>query len=488
MYKSKIISIFCMAALLLFFASCSSGSGSDGDNDDESSSEVSGTDTGSSDSGDGAGGTETGSTGGGSGTDSSIAVSGVSLNITSLALYKGETETLIAALTPADASDTSISWTSGDESVATVGSDGAVSAIGGGTTDITVTTNDGSFTSVCTVEVFTAQATLSGDVYTYTLPEGTVFDATLTPDIDLSASPTFPTETDDSGTAEIPDQFIAAQTEVTYQLWKEVYDWAVNNGYTFTSAGCEGDDGTTGADPTDAQSEPVTSINWLDSMVWCNALTEYFNAHNGDASDYECVYTYSSEIIRDSSNSTACGSAVQNTGADGFRLLTSTEWQYAARYLGTTAPATGDLASEVCTTTVGSETYYWTPGNYASGATTYVSNTNDSDGNSILDGKEANDAVAVYGKYINNGLPLYITTGVTSTSKVGQKNANALGLYDMSGNVSEWCFDWLSSTSYRIILGGSFAHDAGWLRIGFVTTQSPLLTYEGYGFRIARSL
>ena len=79
----------------------------------------------------------------------------------------------------------------------------------------------------------------------------------------------------------------------------EVYIWATNGigrtgagQYTFANAGTMGD-GT-----GDTNQHPVTTVNWRDSMVWCNALTEWYNAQNGTS--YECVYTYSSAIIRDS--------------------------------------------------------------------------------------------------------------------------------------------------------------------------------------------
>jgi len=101
------------------------------------------------------------------------------------------------------------------------------------------------------------------------------------------------------------------ETEVPYQLWKEVYDWATNDAgggkradggdfYGFANAGCEGYDGSNGAAPTMAKQEPVTTINWCDSIVWCNALTEYYNANNGSENDLVCVYTYSEGIIHDS--------------------------------------------------------------------------------------------------------------------------------------------------------------------------------------------
>ena len=68
--------------------------------------------------------------------------------------------------------------------------------------------------------------------------------------------------------------FSIGKYEVTYELWNTVYTWANNNGYSFANAGKEGHDGTIGADPTAAKYEPVTAINWRDTIVWCNAYSE----------------------------------------------------------------------------------------------------------------------------------------------------------------------------------------------------------------------
>ncbi|MDY6935297.1 MAG: Ig-like domain-containing protein [Spirochaetota bacterium] len=83
----------------------------------------------------------------------SIAVTGVSLNKSSTTIGLGSTEQLTATVEPADATDQSVSWLSDNEGVATVASDGTVSAVAVGTATITVTTTDGGFTAVCEVMV-----------------------------------------------------------------------------------------------------------------------------------------------------------------------------------------------------------------------------------------------------------------------------------------------------------------------------------------------
>jgi len=65
--------------------------------------------------------------------------------------------------------------------------------------------------------------------------------------------------------------FKLGQYEVTYELWYAVYHWAMRNGYDFANSGTEGNNGTAGAVPTIAKYEPVTTVNWRDTIVWCNA-------------------------------------------------------------------------------------------------------------------------------------------------------------------------------------------------------------------------
>ena len=80
-------------------------------------------------------------------------VSGVSLDQNDVSLSVGESVTLSATVSPDNASDRSVSWSSSDSSVATVSDKGAVKAVGGGTATITVTTNDGGYSDSCTVRV-----------------------------------------------------------------------------------------------------------------------------------------------------------------------------------------------------------------------------------------------------------------------------------------------------------------------------------------------
>ena len=82
-----------------------------------------------------------------------VAVTGVTLNKYSLSLYQNDTETLIATVLPANATNKNVTWSSSNSSVASVTSNGIVSALSAGSATITVTTTDGGKTASCSVTV-----------------------------------------------------------------------------------------------------------------------------------------------------------------------------------------------------------------------------------------------------------------------------------------------------------------------------------------------
>lgn len=279
--------------------------------------------------------------------------------------------------------------------------------------------------------------TLTGD------PTGTktvtaIFAAWQFLDIPLRRVPGaagFPTGIGDSGTCvTVNYPYWMAETEVTYAQWSAVYNWAVNHGYSFAHAGTMGDGSG------DTPNHPVTYISWRDAIIWCNALTEYYNAQNGTG--LGCVYKSGSDPIRNANDGGTCDTVVPEASAKGFRLPTSMEWELAGRYK--------DGSS-------------WTPGNYASGAI--------ADNNNII----AIQAVAWYSD--NSGF---------STHPVAGKSPNVLGLYDMSGNAWEWCFD-IYSGSARVDRGGSWYNGAGDLRLGYVGSDVPSYVNNILGFRPVRT-
>ena len=104
-----------------------------------------------------------------------VPVTGVSLNESSITLDVGGNQTLTATVTPENATNKKVRWTSDNETVATVSEDGVVTAVAGGTAVITATTHDGLFTASCTVTVNAPDAAPS--ITTDTLPNGKVGEA-----------------------------------------------------------------------------------------------------------------------------------------------------------------------------------------------------------------------------------------------------------------------------------------------------------------------
>ncbi len=94
--------------------------------------------------------------------DNVVSVTGVSLNKNTLSMVVGGSETLTATVEPANATTNTVSWSSSDPSVASVESNGKVTAKGAGTTVITVTTTDGAFKDTCTVTVTAPVVNVTG--------------------------------------------------------------------------------------------------------------------------------------------------------------------------------------------------------------------------------------------------------------------------------------------------------------------------------------
>jgi formylglycine-generating enzyme required for sulfatase activity len=182
---------------------------------------------------------------------------------------------------------------------------------------------------------------------------------------------------------------------------------------------------------------PVEQVSWYEAVEFCNELSRREGlepCYSGSGEDILCDFT-----------------------ANGYRLPTEAEWEYACR--------------------AGAETDYHT------GNMTHS-------GDSPLD--PALDRVGWYRG--NSG---------ESTHPVGEKESNAIGLYDMHGNVWEWCWDWHGGNYYasspvedprgpalgsaRVLRGGSWRSLARYCRSASRGGSGPDSRYYGHGFRIVRS-
>jgi len=251
----------------------------------------------------------------------------------------------------------------------------------------------------------------------------------------------------------VEQAFWLAQTNTTYSLWSEVYQWATANGYTFNRKGRMGsqEDG----EGMNAQ-HPVTVVDWPSVMVLCNALTEYYNRCNG--THFIPVYEYNGVVVRDASDRTAADSVTMVKGADGFRLPIGAEWELAARY-STTIP---DNKYQEYPPWSGT---YWIPFIYVSG--------------------EIEGSIGEMGS----------EKGRIVTVEVSNTQQNSLGFYGFAGKEGklwQWCFELLTSTesrdTYRLKRGGSRGprcsrHD-NWPKTKWTDTCAG---YNQITFRVART-
>ncbi|MDY5917809.1 MAG: SUMF1/EgtB/PvdO family nonheme iron enzyme, partial [Treponema sp.] len=184
-----------------------------------------------------------------------------------------------------------------------------------------------------------------------------------------------------------------------------------------------------GSNPSDYKGDnnPVENVSWYDAIFFCNKLSEKLGftpvyAVDGKTDVATWNYTpHNGYSIR--------GQVTQNTKANGFRMPTVEEWLYAAK---------------------GGQNYYRYSGS---------------------------DYLYEVGWYEGNS--------DNKTHPVAQKKANRYGLYDMSGNVCEWCWDVHSNASYyRCYCGGGY-YKSCW--VGSVDSYNANYQCSYIGFRIVCS-
>ena len=290
-----------------------------------------------------------------------------------------------------------------------------------------------------------------------------------------------------------------AKHETTYKLWKEVYNWAIKNGYKFKNKGQKGG-GEFGQynESEHVEDEPVTRVCWGDAIVWCNAYTEMKN--NSDA---ECVY-YKKEqtsVLKDATEEDvdyAYDDVHSKYWKKGFRLPTEAEWEYAARFQKENS---NDSAVNYGTE---AEPLYLTKLDRANG----MKNSLGFEGLTLPEGKTWENLyaevtpIAVFKKWFNGTSYVEQEPKVKSTAVVGSKKPNDLGLFDMAGNVDEWVFDLFASitagnatnpqggyntTLQRVTRGGDYNSRVDHLASGTRDHNRSSMPSDGVGFRIACS-
>jgi formylglycine-generating enzyme required for sulfatase activity len=190
---------------------------------------------------------------------------------------------------------------------------------------------------------------------------------------------------------------------------------------------------------------PVEMVNWYEALVFCNKLSvkerlEPVYRMNGSTNPGNWGET---PLIQ----KPVWDAVEMIEGSNGYRLPTEAEWEYAAR---------------------GGE-----------GAKNFIYAGND-------------NANTVSWYYDNSNFKLH---------EVGKKSPNGLNLYDMSGNVMEWCWDWMANYSdnsqenpagpvsgeFRTIRGGAWSVSVQYSRVAYRHNNNPAYKGVNLGFRVARS-
>jgi formylglycine-generating enzyme required for sulfatase activity len=240
---------------------------------------------------------------------------------------------------------------------------------------------------------------------------------------------------------------------VTSNQWATVYACATNQGYSFDNAGAG-----------KAANYPVEAVNWYDCVKWCNARSQLAGLMPVYYTDAAFTHLYTN-----GDTDTVYASWTNN----GYRLPTEAEWEKAARggLSGRRFPW-GDTISE------SQANYYALPG---IGGTGYD-----------------------LGPYVGFNTN-YISFAFPYSSPVGSFCMNGYGLYDMAGNMSEWCWNWYGTPYgqptptnpygpdtgiYRVVRGGNWYDWASYVRCAWRGYEYPNNSNRSgiYGIRCVRGL
>jgi formylglycine-generating enzyme len=231
---------------------------------------------------------------------------------------------------------------------------------------------------------------------------------------------------------------------VSYSQWQPVYNWATNHGYGFVHAGAG-----------KAANHPVQTVDWYDTVKWSNARSQQAGLTPVYYTDAGLTQVYTNGEV----------TVYVNWVAKGYRLPTEAEWEKAAR---------GGLSGQ---------RFPW--------------------GNTISESQANYYGNTSYSYDLGpNGYNATFATGwYPYTSPVGYFAPNGYGLYDMAGNVFEWCGDWYGtpyaggsdprgpvSGSGRVLRGGNWGLNASFARCANRSSYYPYYAVDSVGFRCVRGL
>jgi formylglycine-generating enzyme required for sulfatase activity len=232
-------------------------------------------------------------------------------------------------------------------------------------------------------------------------------------------------------TVTLTHDFHIQQTEITQAQWLEIF--------------------TTNPSHFNGSNRPVDKVTWFDACIFCNrlSLSEGLNPCYYEDEAFTTVF--------DGTPPVTSGTVYWNQSADGYRLPTEAEWEFACRAGTSTAYNSGETSTG-CGEDPVLDPLAW-----------YTHNSN------AGNGKE--------------------------THTVGSKLPNNWEIYNLHGNVGEWCWDWHgeypsgsatdpvgpATGTKRINRGGAFNYIAQYCRSGNRWYDFPGAIHNYYGFRLVKS-